>query len=83
MMTGKKEGNRLHKETGKSRIKRDEEDVRKVMEVVSNWTNPFEPSKELASLSSVCVVTETIKSDLFAAKEKEQKPCQRLLRTDC
>ena len=41
MMIGKKEDNRLHKETGKSRIKRDEEDVRKVMEVVSNWTNPF------------------------------------------
>ena len=48
MMAGKKEDNRLHKETGKSRIKCDE-DVRKVMEVVSNWTNPFEPSEELAS----------------------------------
>ena len=32
--------------------------------------NPFEPSEELASLSSGCVVTETIKSDLLAAKEK-------------
>ena len=69
-MTGKEEQNRLHKETGKSRMKRDEEDVRKVMEVVSNWTNPFEPSEELASLSSGCVVTKTIKSDLLAAKEK-------------
>lgn len=69
-MTGTKEDNRLHKEIGKSRIKRDEEDVRKVMEVVSNWTNPFEPSEELASLSSGCVVTKTIKSDLLAAKEK-------------
>ena len=68
-MAGKKEDNRLHKETGKSRIKCDE-DVRKVMEFVSNWTNPFEPSEELASLSSGCVVTETIKSDLLAAKEK-------------
>ena len=70
MMTGKKGDNRLHKETGKSRIKRDEEDVRKVMEVVSNWTNPFEPLEELASLSSGCVVTETIKSDLLVAKDK-------------
>ena len=69
-MTGKKEDNRLHKETGKSRMKRDEEDVRKVMEVVSSWTNPFQPSEELSSLSSGCVVTETIKSDLLAAKEK-------------
>ena len=40
------------------------------MEVLSNWKNPFEPSEELASLSSGCVVTETIKSDLLAAKEK-------------
>ena len=69
-MTGKKQDNRLHKETGKSRIKRDEEDVQKVMEVVSNWTNPFEPSEELASLSFGCVVTETIKSNLLATKEK-------------
>ena len=69
-MTGKREDNRLHKETGKSRIKRDEEDVRKVMEVFSSWTNPFEPSVELARLSSRCVVTETIKTDLLAAKEK-------------
>ena len=69
-MTGKKQDNHLHKDTGKSRIKRDEEDVRKVMEVVSNWTNPFEPSEELASLSFGCVVTETIKSNLLAAKEK-------------
>ena len=69
-MAGKKEDNRLHKETGKSRIKRDEDDVRKVMEVVSNWTNPFEPLEELTSLSSGCVVTETITSDLLAAKEK-------------
>ena len=43
--------------------------VRKVMEVVSNWTNPFEPSEELVSISSGCVVTETIKSDLLATKE--------------
>ena len=51
-------------------MKRDEEDVSKVMEVVSNWTDPFEPSEELASLSSGCVVTETIKLDLLAAKDK-------------
>ena len=40
------------------------------MDVVSNWTNPFDSSEELASLSSGCVVTETIKSDLLAAKDK-------------
>ena len=65
MMTGNKEEDRLHEEAGKSQMKRDEEDVRKVMEVVSNWTDLFEPSEKLASLTSVCVVT-----DLLAAKEK-------------
>ena len=40
------------------------------MEVVSNWTDPFEPSEKLASLTSGCVVTETIKLNLIAAKEK-------------
>ena len=40
------------------------------MEVVSNWTNSFEPSEELASLTSGCLVTETIKSHLLAVKEK-------------
>ncbi|KAL9973341.1 hypothetical protein ACROYT_G019783 [Oculina patagonica] len=61
-MTGKKEEDRRHKEAGKSRMKRDKH-VRKVMEVVSNWKDPFEPSKELASLSSGCVATETNKLD--------------------
>ena len=70
MMAGNKGEDRLHEEAGKSQMKRDEEDVRKVMEVVSNWTDPFEPSEKLASLTSGCVVTETIKLDLLAAKEK-------------
>ena len=50
MMAGNKEEDRLHEEAGKSQMKRDEEDVRKVMEVVSNWTDPFEPSENLPVL---------------------------------
>ena len=53
MMAGKEEEDRLHKETAKSRIKRDEEDVRKVMEVISNWTDPFEPSEEVVISASL------------------------------
>ena len=40
-------------------MKRDEEDVRKVMEVVSNWTDPFEPSEKLASLTYLKLSMET------------------------
>ena len=37
---------RVHKETASVCMKRDEEDVKKVVEVISNWRNPFEPSEE-------------------------------------
>ena len=29
-----------------------EDDVKKVIEVISNWRNPFEPSEKLSSISS-------------------------------
>lgn len=51
-------------------MKRDEEDVRKVVEVISNWRNPFEPSEELLSISSGYVASESMKQDLLLAKEK-------------
>lgn len=60
----------LHKETGSSQMKRDEEDVKKVIEVIGNWRNPFEPSEELLSLSSGYVANESMKQDLLMAKEK-------------
>ena len=51
-------------------MKRDEDDVKKVLEVISNWRNPFEPSEELLSLSSGYVASESMKADLLLAKEK-------------
>ena len=61
---------RLHKEASPARMKRDEDDVNKVFEVISNWRNPFEPSEELLSLSSGYVDSESMKADLLLAKEK-------------
>ena len=61
---------RLHKEASSARMKRDEDDVKKVFEVISNWRNPFEPSEELLSLSSGYVASESMKADLLLAKEK-------------
>ena len=60
----------LHKEIGSARMTRDEEDVKKVVEVLSNWRNPFGPSEELTSLSSGYVASESMKRDLLMAKEK-------------
>ena len=51
-------------------MKRDEDDVKKVFEVISNWRSPFEPSEELLSLSSGYVASESMKADLLLAKEK-------------
>lgn len=72
MMTknSKQSSKRLHKETGSARLKKDEEDVKKVMEVICSWTNPFEESEELTSISSGYVASSDIKEDLLTAKQK-------------
>ena len=59
-----------HKENGSSRIKRDEDDVTKITEVIEGWRNPFEASDELVVLSSGRVADENVKQDLLTAKEK-------------
>ena len=71
MTTGVQENQRrLQKETSSARIKRDEEDVKKVFELIRNWRNPFEPSAELLSITSGYVASEGMKQDLLLAKEK-------------
>ena len=64
-------------------MKRDEEDVNKVMKVISSWRDPFEESEELVSLSSRCVASESSRQDLLTFKRREQKLLQLLWRTDC
>ena len=59
-----------HKESGSIRTKQDEEDVQKVMEVISQWRNPFETSEDLVSLSSGSIASNTLKEDLLKAEEK-------------
>ena len=61
---------KVHKETGSSRLKKDEEDVVKVMDTIKNWRNPFDPSEELSSISSGCVASPSVTNDLLKAKEK-------------
>ena len=59
-----------HKEPGSVRKRKDEEDVQKVMEVISQWRNPFEPADDLVSLSSGSVASNALKEDLLKAEEK-------------
>ena len=63
-------GRHLHKETQSARMKRDEEDISKVMGVFHHWIDPFETSNELASLGSGRVASESTKQDLLNAKAK-------------
>ena len=51
-------------------ITRDEEDVQKVMEVISQWRNPFETTDDLVSLSSGSIASSALKEDLLKAEEK-------------
>ena len=49
-------------------MKIDERDVRKAMEVITSWRNPFELSEEL--ISSGYIANDNMKQDPFQADEK-------------
>ena len=59
-----------HKESGSACKRRDEEDVQKVMEVISQRRNPFETADNLVSLSSDSITSSALKEDLLKAEEK-------------
>ena len=62
MDAGRKESGSVHKWR--------DEDVQKVMEVISRWRNPFEKVDDLVSLSSGCAASNALKEDLLKAGEK-------------
>lgn len=64
--------NSCTKDSSASRIKRDEHDVKKVMETVKSWVDPFELGETSAPLSNIASgveATEKIENDLLTAKE--------------
>ena len=69
---------RIHKEGSMIRIQKDAECVKQVMEVIEDWRNPFEESKELVSLSSGFVAINTMKEVLLTAKEKAKSALSSL-----
>ena len=57
------------KEMRTARISRDESDVRKEVEVLETWINPFHPSEELSSVSSGAVASKDVEDELLGAKK--------------
>ncbi len=74
------DGSTAHKESSKTRMKRDEEDVKKVVEAINVFKDPFETSEELVSLSSGCVADEIITKDLMEAKERGKTALRSFVR---
>ncbi|KAK3741541.1 hypothetical protein QZH41_002925 [Actinostola sp. cb2023] len=57
-----------HADLGISRIKKDEADVQILVDLFEkNWTNPFDPSDELVSISTGTAATPEISKDLLGA----------------
>ena len=46
--------------------------MKKVMEVISQWRNPFETADDLVSLSSGSIASSALKEDLLKAEEKRK-----------
>lgn len=68
-----------HKECNKPRMRRDESDVLKVMEVVQNWCSPFIHSDSLISLASGKRADETTCDDLCLAQKKGKNAMENFL----
>ena len=79
-MASLQEDDKAHKEFGSVQLKRVEEDVKKVMEIVSNWMNHFEKSEELVSLSSQSVASDSLNEDVLKPKEKVKAALQSFVR---
>lgn len=46
--------------------------MKKVMEEISQWRNPFETADDLVSLSSGSIASSALKEDLLKAEEKRK-----------
>ena len=77
-MAGLKSGSELtlHKELQSTRLQRDEQDVRSVMEMIESWVDPFNESTDcLVNLSSGIRASVDIESDMLNAHSKKGVRC--------
>lgn len=65
--------NQHHKETSSSRLKRDEGDVKKVMDTIESWVNPYETKNttdSLINIASGVKANDDITEDILSAEKK-------------
>ena len=60
----------IHKEGGSARMKRDENDVKKVVDIVQSMVDPFQVSEDLTSISTGIKPSKVTETDLLTAHEK-------------
>lgn len=64
----------IHKDLQRSRIKKDEEAITAVVEVIQGWNNPFSDSQqELVSISTAKAPPNDVKLDLKKSHEIGEK----------
>ena len=65
--------NQHHKETSSPRLKKDEGDVKKVMDILESWANPYETKNttdSLINIASGVKATDDITEDILSAEKK-------------
>ena len=70
----------VHKEATRKRIDRDEREVRKIINVIEGWRNPFESSDDLVYLSSGSVSTKEVSDALLGALETGTTVAEELIK---
>ena len=67
------------KDLGNARIEHDEKMVRKCVSLIEEWSNPFQRTEELTSLSSGVQAPEDVKQDLLNAKSTGENQLQQFI----
>ena len=75
---GYAQGNNDHTDLQQSRIAKDEQDVKAMVDLIeSNWTNPFSSDQPLSSISTGAIATPDIECDLRRAHLVEETAYQQ------
>lgn len=65
--------NAKHTDLQRSRIKKDEQAVSAVVELIRGWTNPFSGNQDLVSISTAKATPKNVTTDLMKAQEIGEK----------
>ena len=79
MIVIKDEENEVHIDNTAARLSRDENNVKKVIQVIKGWCNPFEDVTELTCLSPGVAVSDDIAKELLSAKQIGETATQKFI----